>query len=395
MPNEEAITLVFNATLKVAGEAIHGEVHLDFPSLMRDKIEEVHVKLRGSVYTQITRQVGQNTSTRSHRIWLAHENVSLWRQGNGVYPPSGNNTLKLPFTFTLPSELIPSCEFNVYRKRGSVRYFIQVVGQRPGIWRFNERHLTPFMLLPPLPAGAELREAIRRGWQGPWTTITEEKDIRRGIWGERSHVKTILVIPELSILPVLTPIPFTLTVVTHSKSMKPEDKSAGETIFPTPPSKPEQLNFRIERYVFIRARGWTAAGEDDFAVPLGGGDARTPLQAPVYDPVGVLTTDKVWIPTEGDEKHEKGRWKQEVVFKSYFRLNCPPAFHSETMQVRYNLSLKVDFPGIGNSLKTVFPVRIVSSMYPPGQRAWDGPPPEIDIPPAYFQAANWDADEKE
>lgn len=46
-----AIALKYNSVLRVAGEVIEGEVHLHFPTLMKDKVEEVHVKLRGSVYT--------------------------------------------------------------------------------------------------------------------------------------------------------------------------------------------------------------------------------------------------------------------------------------------------------------------------------------------------------
>ncbi len=49
----EAITLVFARKLRVAGEILEGEIHLDFTELTRDKIEEVHVKLRGSVFTYV------------------------------------------------------------------------------------------------------------------------------------------------------------------------------------------------------------------------------------------------------------------------------------------------------------------------------------------------------
>jgi hypothetical protein len=48
---------------------------------------------------------------------------------------------------------------------------------------------------------------------------------------------------------------------------------------------------------------------------------------------------------------------------------------------QYKLEMKVDFPGVGNALKAELPVHVVSSMYPPGQGAWDGPPPEMDLPP--------------
>jgi hypothetical protein len=138
---------------------------------------------------QITRSVGQTTQTRNQRVYLVRDNVSLWQQGNGVYPDPGSDILKLPFTFELPPYLLPSCEYRKYPDRGNIQYFIQVVGQRPGLFQFNRRLLTPFPLLPPLSSGARIRAALRQGWQGPWQTLTAEKDIRRGIWGDHSHVK--------------------------------------------------------------------------------------------------------------------------------------------------------------------------------------------------------------
>ena len=45
------------------------------------------------------------------------------------------------------------------------------------------------------------------------------------------------------------------------------------------------------------------------------------------------------------------------------------------------MKLKVDFPGIGNSFKTEIPIQIVSGMPHPGAQAWDGPPPDFDLPP--------------
>jgi hypothetical protein len=50
-PELPAISLMFDGRMRVAGEVLAGEVHLNFPILMKDKVEEVHIKLRGSVYT--------------------------------------------------------------------------------------------------------------------------------------------------------------------------------------------------------------------------------------------------------------------------------------------------------------------------------------------------------
>ncbi|KAI0345935.1 hypothetical protein BDW22DRAFT_1353570 [Trametopsis cervina] len=392
--SEQTIKLVFNPSLKVAGEVISGEVQLHFPGLMRDKVVEVHVKLRGSVFTRITRQIGQNTYVRHDRVYLAHEEVSLWKQGDGVYPPPDSDTLKLPFTFTLPENLLPSCQYGGGGRMGTVGYFIQVVGKRPGVLRINDRQGSPFPVIQSLSAGAQMREALRQGWQGRWKTITDEKEIRRGLWGDYSRVKFTLVLPDvINVLPVLTPIPFTLTIVTHSKPTTKEDKPPEETIFPAPPLKPHEIDFRIERNVYIRTGSWDSYSEGGFIAYLGGMGPKSSSAS--QSAVQVEPMEKVWIPLNGDEKKQKGCWKQEVTFKSTFQLSCPPAFDANTMKVFYIMRLKVDFPGIGNSVKTDFPVRVVSCMYPPGQRGWDGPPPEMDLPPDYFQATTWDNDEKD
>lgn len=51
-----ALTLLFDPRVpRVAGETIEGEVDLYFPTLVADNVEEVHVKLRGSVLTYALR----------------------------------------------------------------------------------------------------------------------------------------------------------------------------------------------------------------------------------------------------------------------------------------------------------------------------------------------------
>ena len=48
-----AINLVFDPHLRVAGEVVEGSVDLYFPKLRDDNIEEVHVKLRGFFATYV------------------------------------------------------------------------------------------------------------------------------------------------------------------------------------------------------------------------------------------------------------------------------------------------------------------------------------------------------
>ena len=126
------------------------------------------------------------------RIPLVHENVSLWEQGVNAssYPTPGTDILIRPFSFTLPFTLLPSCEYGgLDTYVCNIRYFVQVVGRRPGKLRLNECNLGSFPVLPGLTFGAELRETFQQGWHGPWRSILQEKDIRRGIWGEHSHAR--------------------------------------------------------------------------------------------------------------------------------------------------------------------------------------------------------------
>ncbi len=50
-PRLEVITLVLPNALHVIGEVIEGEVVLNFAELRNTEIEELHVKLRASVFT--------------------------------------------------------------------------------------------------------------------------------------------------------------------------------------------------------------------------------------------------------------------------------------------------------------------------------------------------------
>lgn len=141
-----------------------------------------------SPYRRITRQSGGNAHDRYQTIDLIRENISLWEQGSDVYPPPGTHILKLPFQFTLPARLLPSCQYNDFHKKGRIGYFVEVVGRRSGL-RLDKRVMIPFLVLPPYGTGGELRLALEAGWQGQWKNIQSQKQIRRGIWGEYSQVK--------------------------------------------------------------------------------------------------------------------------------------------------------------------------------------------------------------
>lgn len=202
------ISLMFDGRLRVAGEVLEGEVHVNFPALMKDKVEEVHVKLRGSIVTyvplslprsasnqpnaltsHIVRRHGKERHNRTQRVQLIHDTISLWQQGSTLYPPPDSHILRLPFTFTLPTNLPPSCEYTGYEKSGNIGYFVEVVGKRDML-HMDKRVLVPFPVVSQSSEGAMLRERFLAGpWQGPWRNLGGNREIRRGLWGDYSNVK--------------------------------------------------------------------------------------------------------------------------------------------------------------------------------------------------------------
>jgi hypothetical protein len=210
----DAVSLVFdNKRVRVEGETLEGEVLLYFPKLVEDNVQEVHVKLRGSIvtyaslhsneiwlmsqYRKITREHG-NTSTRyTQRIDLVRENVSLWRKGS-AYPPPDSHILKLPFRFVLPNSLPPSCQHSGFRWEGTIGYVLEVVGERPAL-HFNHRVLRSFPVLPVDSQGASIASALSAGWTGRWNTYEHKNEIRRGIWGDYSHVQATVSVVNISL----------------------------------------------------------------------------------------------------------------------------------------------------------------------------------------------------
>ena len=49
-----ALSLIFDPKVpRVPGQVLDGEAHIYFPTLLSDNIEEVHLKLRGSIVTYV------------------------------------------------------------------------------------------------------------------------------------------------------------------------------------------------------------------------------------------------------------------------------------------------------------------------------------------------------
>ena len=142
-----------------------------------------------------TRRVDQPEQEQHLSIPLIHENISIWKRGvdSSSYPVPDSDILVRPFSFTLPSTLLPSCKYDgLHTSTFNIRYFVQVVGQYQSRLKVKTRKSLPFPVLPALSSGADIREALQQRWRGPWRSIVQEKNVRRGLWGEHSHVKMMV-----------------------------------------------------------------------------------------------------------------------------------------------------------------------------------------------------------
>ena len=53
-----------------------------------------------------------------------------------------------------------------------------------------------------------------------------------------------------------------------------------------------------------------------------------------------------------------------------------------TTRAQYMVTLNIPFSGVGNNIKGEIPLKVISSMWPAeSTHSWDGPPPELDLPP--------------
>ncbi|KAJ6547161.1 hypothetical protein B0H19DRAFT_1164253 [Mycena capillaripes] len=400
----QAISLYFQNHVRICGELIQGHVELNVPLALADGIQAVRVKLRGSIYVEITETSGSGNDRRSDtqrsRIEVLRADASLWTQDG---PQTG--FLNLPFQFLLPDNLPPSFHCSVVDRKGLVSYAVEVVADRPGIFKRNRRIASVFSVVPPgAPQDLSFQRSLLQGWSGQWKAVVHEDRIRRGIWGEYSIVKTKLVMPALAAFPMSTVLPFRIHIVTETKPMKqtdgPEEKN--KPLFPAPPLNFSQLKLTLVRNVHFRTSNRNARATET-VISLGGtGDS--PQSA-----THLLEADPPeWVPSPNGDK-SKGIWRRTVHLQSSICLSVPPTFNTQILSWDYAFRLCVPFPGIGNDVQSDSAVWIVPGFAcrpaQPFSRGVDStltyadiPPPEpapnLDLPPAYWAGEYHDWDDK-
>ena len=105
------------------------------------------------------------------------------------------------------------------------------------------------------------------------------------------------------------------------------EEAQAEHVFPEPPSRFPDLDFRLER---------TARCAKEKAVISG--DLITRFDCFKLDKFPERTRvdeKRMWRPLseDGGENNGKGRWRQEATLKSTFRLECPPSFQLPEIQL--------------------------------------------------------------
>ncbi|KAK7023860.1 arrestin-N domain-containing protein [Favolaschia claudopus] len=406
----QAVSLVFENRVRICGEFIQGHVELNVPLALEDDIEAVRVKLRGSIYVEITEHRSStdshgrhrsSTDTQRRRTEVLRADASLWTPGG-----SQNGQLILPFQFHLPPNLPPSFHCTMTDGKGIISYGIEVVADRPGIFKRNRRIASVFSVVPAAnPQDLATQHLLLQGWSGQWQSIDYEQRMRRGLWGEYSHVKTKLVYPGLAAFPMSTPLPFQIHITIDTKPMKRTDSpfEDGKPLFPVPPSNFSELSLTLIRNVHLHAYT-RRKNKSEMVLYLGGTGEATHSSSHSLD-----MDPPEWIPVDGDKG--KGIWRRTVHMQSTLCLSVPPTHTSQYISWDYALQLSVPFKGIGNDVDTSSPIWIVPAFAcPPSQPFSTGhnpeltyadvpppfPVPSLDLPPAYYEGEHhgWE-DEKQ
>ncbi|KAJ7185446.1 hypothetical protein C8R46DRAFT_379489 [Mycena filopes] len=416
----QLITIHFPNLVRVAGETIDGHIDFNLPLARKDGIERLRFEVRGVVKTQIYRQYGQVGMVHKETFPLFSSVDSLWTSET---PDTGSDVVSFPFRYKLPEDLPPS----FYCWEGTVRYSLEVVGERSGILHRNRRARKVFSVTPAATQSQLLtKESLRQGWPGPWKEIKHEEKIRQGIWGEYSHVYATLSIPDLPSLPIATPIPYSFQITTETKTLDrsehPADKH-GHPLFPAPPTLSTDLTQVLRRKIECRVREGKTLHEEkkreSFDLQKNRSLAEKDQKhshADAVDSEPAVSTKAVpavvdapeWVPQ--DQKN-RGIWRRTVRFTSTLTLPFAPTRTSETIDWRYILQFVVAFPGLKNNLKLEVPLELGPGLAcppppigAPGSSKHTyadvlpaGPPPSmLDLPPAYWgeEGHDWDDDKK-
>ncbi|KAJ6497531.1 hypothetical protein C8R45DRAFT_983269 [Mycena sanguinolenta] len=417
------ITLHFRNITRIAGETITGRVDLNVAQAQEDNLEHLRIIFKGTMNCKVTElesthnRRGHTSNAHHETILLFYKKIRLWDRGT-TFPAPGSHILPCDFEFLLPENLPASFHCETHHQRATISYGIEIIGQRTGFHRTNRRIRRLFSVIPAASLSQLDQNSLRHGWHGRWKDFTQEEKLRHGIWGDYSHARAKLTLPDMDSYPILADIPFSFHVETDTKLMHESDGPAikhGKPIFPAPPALSSDVKLVLHRKTQICVRSHTGHTEDDFVLKGSLGDiTRVTAVQHVCD-------EPEWIPTD---KKGKGIWRRAVHFHSTVAIpyapTPSPTRWPDNVDWQYTLVLIVPFPGIGNDLRLEVPIQLHPGAPPPPARTSGSPgmidsavlpaaPPAyadvapagplmLDLPPSYWSAAaehhGWDEDEK-
>ncbi|THH26299.1 hypothetical protein EUX98_g7892 [Antrodiella citrinella] len=355
--------LQFPTSICVGGDILRGEVELQFPEAQKEKIQEVIVRLKGSVVVKIKRSSGSaGSSTRRETLDIVRQDVKLWKKEHGTASKE-TKTLKLPFHFQLPPNAPPSCQLSGRKARRSQRheafvvYFIEVVGVRTGFFKKNRYIRRPLAVLPADERGAPISKDIERlGAAYPSRKREFKKKMRRGLFGRSATVRMELTLPDIETIPLFIRIPYVLRIITLTKRMRFEEKTEDPDVklFPRHPTQPAQIQWVLRRHASLQAKDAKMTATDVVAHlgGLGKGDAK--------QHVDVQVLPREWVPAERYDG--QGSWMQITTLKSFIMLRSAPTFSTRLISVSYSTDMTIKFPGWGNNMIVASPIHVTSGL---------------------------------
>ncbi|KAJ7923531.1 hypothetical protein B0H13DRAFT_1980134 [Mycena leptocephala] len=124
-------------SVRVAGATIEGHVDLHVPLALKDGVSHLRIEMRETLSRRIRiyQKFGQVVFTRRENVFSLTQ--SLWTSGSAKIL---SDVLSCPFRFTLPENPSSSCCYSKYPPPETpIRYTLEVVGHRPGIFRADRR----------------------------------------------------------------------------------------------------------------------------------------------------------------------------------------------------------------------------------------------------------------
>ncbi|KZT69102.1 hypothetical protein DAEQUDRAFT_710642 [Daedalea quercina L-15889] len=340
MTSKPPLNLVVAQLTCIAGQPVQGTVALNFRSVRDDPLDEVRVELRGIMRMCVLLISCNSCAEQYEDILLVYENKTLWKRGER-YPPAGTHFLRMPFALELPTNVPPSCYASTGGTTVRVDYKVEVVGVRASMHRLNERVECALKVVTPDVVGAPIRTRLKGGWQGPWATKTARRRIRKGLWGPYADVQMEFTYPATPVLPLSAPIPFALSIATVSR---PLPSTYDKRIWPCPPLQPREVKLFLRQSVRVKSRTF----DRTYTLPL----------SSLWGSVDIERFQDEWYPI--DDLGRKGRWKQETVFTSVFRLKCPPAF--KFTRLGHEVEIQVSYFSRLHGMNTTIPINVASGM---------------------------------